>query len=195
MRTAGVRRMIRLQLNTKLSGQSSESIIIELNKLLIFQENKGPRHDFSNVNRELRQPRANLLPGLSFYFLQSAHGLHLTQAGDIRRRLSESVNAPKSKSGFKRDPEDPSASVLKEPWQEKVERIRESSPYGDLEGWRLMAVIVKCGDDLRQELLAYQYLSLLDRFISLDNSQQSFSLIFNSVWREERVPLYVRPYK
>ena len=42
------------------------------------------------------------------------------QAGDIRRRLSESVNAPKSKSGFKRDPEDPSASVLKEPWQEKV---------------------------------------------------------------------------
>ena len=37
-----------------------------------------------------------------------------------------------------------------DPLQEKVERIRESSPYGDLEGWRLMAVIVKCGDDLRQ---------------------------------------------
>ena len=100
------------------------------------------------------------------------------QAGDIRRRLSECVNTPKSKSGFKRDPEDPSAAVLKEPWAEKVERIRESSPYGDLEGWRLMAVIVKCGDDLRQELLAYQYLSLLHR-----------------VWAEERVPLYVRPYK
>jgi len=100
------------------------------------------------------------------------------QAGDIRRRLTESVLVTKSKAGFKRDPEDPSAAVLKEPWQEKVERIRESSPYGDLEGWRLMAVIVKCGDDLRQELLAYQYLSLL-----------------HSVWREERVPLYVRPYK
>ena len=35
-------------------------------------------------------------------------------------------------------------------FQDKVERIRESSPYGDLEGWQLMAVIVKCGDDLRQ---------------------------------------------
>ena len=73
--------------------------------------------------------------------------------------------------------------MLKEPWEEKVnisgmrgkrwrisfqvERIRESSPYGDLEGWRLMAVIVKCGDDLRQELLAYQYLSLLHRLGSL----------------------------
>ena len=100
------------------------------------------------------------------------------QAGEIRRRLSECVNTPKSRSGFKRDPEDPSAAVLKEPWQEKVERIRETSPYGDLDGWRLMAVIVKCGDDLRQELLAYQYLSLLHK-----------------IWTEERVPLYVRPYK
>ena len=33
-------------------------------------------------------------------------------------------------------------------------------------------------DDDDQELLAYQYLSLLHR-----------------VWAEERVPLYVRPYK
>lgn len=38
---------------------------------------------------------------------------------DIRRRLSESINGPKTKNGFKRDPEDPSASVLKEPWEEK----------------------------------------------------------------------------
>jgi len=83
-----------------------------------------------------------------------------------------------AQKGFARDPEDPSASVLKEPWEEKVSRIKESSPYGHLPGWRLMAVIVKCGDDLRQELLAYQYLSLL-----------------KTVWREERVPLYVRPYR
>jgi phosphatidylinositol 4-kinase len=39
-------------------------------------------------------------------------------------------------------------------------------------------VIVKCGDDLRQELLAYQYLTLLQK-----------------VWKEEHVPLYIRPYK
>ena len=54
--------------------------------------------------------------------------------------------------------------MLREPWKEKVERIRESSPYGDLAGWRLMAVIVKCGDDLRQagEIL-------------LQNGEQKFS--------------------
>jgi len=56
------------------------------------------------------------------------------------------------------DPDDPSAAALKEPWEEKVQRIRESSPYGHLSAWRLVPVIVKCGDDLRQELLAYQVL-------------------------------------
>jgi len=103
---------------------------------------------------------------------------HFVAAIEIRRRLSESISGSKSRSGFKRDPEDPSASVLKEPWTEKVKRIRESSPYGNIPTWNLLSVIVKCGDDLRQELLAYQYLTLLKK-----------------VWKEEHVPLYVRPYK
>ena len=77
-----------------------------------------------------------------------------------------------------RDPEDPSASVLKEPWEDKVRRIRDSSPYGHLQNWKLLSVIVKCGDDLRQELLAYQLLSML-----------------KDIWEEERVPLWLRPYK
>lgn len=38
-------------------------------------------------------------------------------------------------------------------------------------------MIVKCGDDLRQELLAYQLL-----------------LQFQAIWRQERVPLRLRPY-
>ncbi|XP_023687896.2 phosphatidylinositol 4-kinase beta isoform X1 [Paramormyrops kingsleyae] len=97
-------------------------------------------------------------------------------AGDIRRRLSEQLaHTPTS---FRRDPEDPSAVALKEPWQEKVRRIREGSPYGHLPNWRLLSVIVKCGDDLRQELLAYQVLSQL-----------------KSIWEQERVPLWIKPYK
>lgn len=62
---------------------------------------------------------------------------------------------------LQRDPEDPSAAAMKEPWAEKVQRIRDSSPYGHLPSWRLVSVIVKCGDDLRQELLAYQVLCQL----------------------------------
>ncbi|KAG8197688.1 hypothetical protein JTE90_001612 [Oedothorax gibbosus] len=97
-------------------------------------------------------------------------------AGDIRRRLSENINAPKST--FKRDPEDPSAAALKEPWEEKVRRIRESSPYGHLPNWNLLSAIIKCGDDLRQELMAFQLLATLQ-----------------DIWAEERVPLWVRPYR
>ncbi|XP_078394221.1 phosphatidylinositol 4-kinase beta [Cetorhinus maximus] len=97
-------------------------------------------------------------------------------AGDIRRRLSEQLaHAPTT---FKRDPEDPSAVALKEPWQEKVRRIRENSPYGHFPNWRLLSVIVKCGDDLRQELLAYQVLKQLQ-----------------AIWEVERVPLWIKPYK
>ncbi|KAF6738195.1 Phosphatidylinositol 4-kinase beta [Oryzias melastigma] len=97
-------------------------------------------------------------------------------AGDIRRRLSENLAHPPT--SFKWDPEDPSAVALKEPWEEKVRRIREASPYGHLPNWKLQSVIVKCGDDLRQELLAYQVLKQLQ-----------------SIWQQERVPLWIKPYK
>ncbi len=60
----------------------------------------------------------------------------------------------------------------------QVRRIRESSPYGHLQHWRLLPVIVKCGDDLRQELLAYQLLQML-----------------RNIWQEEHLPLRVRPYR
>lgn len=67
---------------------------------------------------------------------------------------------------------------MSEPWEEKLARIKQASPYGDLPGWRLMPIIVKTGDDLRQELLAYQLLTTLQ-----------------SIWRDENVPLYLRPYR
>ncbi|XP_046990426.1 phosphatidylinositol 4-kinase beta isoform X1 [Schistocerca americana] len=98
-------------------------------------------------------------------------------AGDIRRRLSESLHDQR-RAAFTHDPEDPSAAALKEPWEEKERRLREASPYGHFSTWRLLSVIVKCGDDLRQELLASQLLSMLKR-----------------IWEEERVPLWVRPYR
>ncbi|KAF3839091.1 hypothetical protein F7725_017808, partial [Dissostichus mawsoni] len=95
---------------------------------------------------------------------------------NIRRRLSEQLAV--APTTFRRDPEDPSAVALKEPWEDKVRRIREGSPYGHLPTWRLLSVIVKCGDDLRQELLAYQVLQQL-----------------KCIWQQERVPLWIQPYK
>lgn len=43
-----------------------------------------------------------------------------------------------------------------EPWQDRVERIRKVSPFRHYKSWGMSAVLVKGGDDLRQELLASQ---------------------------------------
>ena len=76
---------------------------------------------------------------------------------------------------MQRDPEDPSAAAMKEPWLDKVQRIREASPYGHLPNWRLLSVIVKCGDDLRQELLAYQLLKALQVNTKGNNVRRKWS--------------------
>lgn len=98
-------------------------------------------------------------------------------AYEIRRRL-ELDNFHTSKSGLvgARDPEDPSMNALREPWSDKQARIRETSPYGHYPNWRLLPVIIKSGDDLRQELIAHQFLYKLQ-----------------DIWNLEHVPVYVRP--
>ncbi|KAG0242546.1 Phosphatidylinositol 4-kinase pik1alpha (PI4-kinase)(PtdIns-4-kinase) [Actinomortierella wolfii] len=52
--------------------------------------------------------------------------------------------------------DDPSAAVFAEEWEDKMNRIRRTSPYGHLPSWQLLSVIVKQGADLRQEQLACQ---------------------------------------
>ncbi|XP_054477084.1 phosphatidylinositol 4-kinase beta isoform X2 [Anoplopoma fimbria] len=137
--------------------------------------------DIGELQVELPEIHTNSCDNISQFSVDSITSLESKEpvfiaAGDIRRRLSEQLaQAPTT---FKRDPEDPSAVALKEPWEEKVRRIREGSPYGHLPHWRLLSVIVKCGDDLRQELLASQVLKQL-----------------KCIWEQERVPLWIKPYK
>lgn len=106
-------------------------------------------------------------------------------ASEIRRRLEIESSRHASQLGGGglnltnvRDPDDPSMNALREPWSDKLARIRDSSPYGHLANWRLLPVIVKSGDDLRQELLAFQFLRKLQE-----------------IWESEHVPVYVRPSK
>mmetsp|Transcript_11841 Transcript_11841/g.13026 ORF Transcript_11841/g.13026 Transcript_11841/m.13026 type:complete len:673 (+) Transcript_11841:137-2155(+) len=64
------------------------------------------------------------------------------------------------------------------PWSVVTERIRKRSPFGHLPNWRLISVIVKAGDDCRQEQLAVQLLRQ-----------------FEKIFKESKLPLYVRPYR
>ncbi|WZZ44169.1 hypothetical protein YC2023_040428 [Brassica napus] len=63
-------------------------------------------------------------------------------------------------------------------WEEKRERIRKASIYGKLPGWDLRSIIVKSGDDCRQEHLAVQLISH-----------------FYDIFQEAGLPLWLRPYE
>uniref|UniRef100_H3HDF5 1-phosphatidylinositol 4-kinase n=1 Tax=Phytophthora ramorum TaxID=164328 RepID=H3HDF5_PHYRM len=72
---------------------------------------------------------------------------------------------------------EPPCVIFKERWAEKERRIQATSPYGKLPGWRLLPVIVKSDDDLRQEQLALQLIHQ-----------------FAKVFEEFKVPVFIRPY-
>lgn len=61
-----------------------------------------------------------------------------------------------------------------ESWSVRKERIREASPFGRHPTWELNGVVVKGGDDLRQELLASQVIKQ-----------------FSTIFREAGLPLWL----
>ncbi|XP_068647735.1 phosphatidylinositol 4-kinase beta 1-like isoform X2 [Aristolochia californica] len=63
-------------------------------------------------------------------------------------------------------------------WEVKRERIRTLSAYGKSPGWDLRSIIVKSGDDCRQEHLAVQLVSH-----------------FYDIFQEAGLPLWLRPYE
>ena len=70
-----------------------------------------------------------------------------------------------------------SAGGLGERWEDKVERVRAASPYGNLPGWALKPVIIKAGDNCRQELLALQ-----------------MTRAFAKIYADSGLPLWLRPF-
>ncbi|KDO32738.1 hypothetical protein SPRG_02436 [Saprolegnia parasitica CBS 223.65] len=67
--------------------------------------------------------------------------------------------------------------IFKERWEEKEARLRALSPWGHLPSWRLLPVIVKANDDLRQEQFASQLIRQ-----------------FHQVFQEAKLPVFLRPY-
>jgi len=67
--------------------------------------------------------------------------------------------------------------VFKESWASKEERIRKNSAHGSHPNWRLLPILVKSNDDLRQEQLASQ---LIYRMAS--------------ILAQEKVPVWLCPY-
>ncbi|GBF94502.1 phosphatidylinositol 4-kinase beta [Raphidocelis subcapitata] len=70
------------------------------------------------------------------------------------------------------------AGIYGERWAQKARRLRRAAgPRAEQPGWAVRAVIVKSGDDCRQEALALQLIRE-----------------FGVVWTEAGLPLWVRPF-
>jgi phosphatidylinositol 4-kinase B len=72
----------------------------------------------------------------------------------------------------------PPQVVFKESWSTKESRLRAKSVYGSHPNWRLLPILIKSNDDLRQEQLASQ---LIYRMAS--------------ILAHERVPVWLCPYE
>ncbi|KAL3135684.1 hypothetical protein ABBQ38_006156 [Trebouxia sp. C0009 RCD-2024] len=69
-------------------------------------------------------------------------------------------------------------AVYGERFDAKCKRIQSESPHGRRPAWAVRPVIVKSGDDCRQELLAVQLIST-----------------FYDIFQEAQLPLWLRPYE
>lgn len=63
-------------------------------------------------------------------------------------------------------------------WEYKTEAIRESSPYSNFRSYQIRNIIIKGGDDLRQEIICMQVIKKLQ-----------------DIWAKEQTSLFVRPYE
>jgi hypothetical protein len=88
----------------------------------------------------------------------------LDKAGSNISGVSHEGGVHSGERSFDRSDMAPSV-VFKERWRHKEERIRRDSPVGHLEGWRLVPVIIKSNDDLRQEQCASQLIALMHRIL------------------------------
>ena len=59
--------------------------------------------------------------------------------------------------------------VFKEDWMAKTERLRKKSVHGSHPGWRLLPILIKSNDDLRQEQLASQLIQRMALILAKAN--------------------------
>lgn len=59
-----------------------------------------------------------------------------------------------------------SSLVFKEDWETKVNRIRINSAFSDNPNWRLLPILIKTNDDIRQEQLAAQMIHCMAQILS-----------------------------
>jgi len=71
-----------------------------------------------------------------------------------------------------------SVQVFNETAREQEQRIRKESPFGSMLTWKLMRIIVKSNDDVRQEQFAMQLISQFDQ-----------------IFKQKKLDMWMKPYE
>jgi phosphatidylinositol 4-kinase len=79
------------------------------------------------------------------------------------------TNGEKSKNDTSNNGKRTPPVVFKENWNDKEGRIRATSAYGSHPGWRLLPILVKANDDLRNEQLASQLVYKISAILAREN--------------------------
>mmetsp|Transcript_18520 Transcript_18520/g.37102 ORF Transcript_18520/g.37102 Transcript_18520/m.37102 type:complete len:424 (-) Transcript_18520:51-1322(-) len=95
----------------------------------------------------------------------------------LERQGSAAMSETETDNDLDESYEEPEPLLFSESWQDKEARIREQSSFGHLPGWRLVPIIVKAYDDLRQEQMVAQIVKAM-----------------GNILKEANVPVYIRPY-
>lgn len=101
-------------------------------------------------------------------------------SGDHQRQDSDGLpplSASNSHNALSSVPRNPPV-VFRENWASKQERIRARSAYSKHPGWRLLPILIKANDDLRQEQLASQLIHRMAGILA-----------------REKVPVWLYPYE
>lgn len=168
-------------------GKSTEIISRKILRAEQFNEIYPPKHLYRSHSREIpykkpkklsRHSSETVLPiyeTLSFLDnLLKKHVMTKTQEKKFKAlywRIS-SQNLLENKRQIKK------FGPWGEIWEGKEQFIRQNSPYGHFLSYKLRPVIVKGGDDLRQEVLAMQIIRKLKEMLKIEN-----------------ITAYLRPYE
>ena len=68
--------------------------------------------------------------------------------------------------------------IFNETSKEQEQRIRKESPFGSMLTWKLMRIIVKSNDDVRQEQFAMQLISQFDQ-----------------IFKQKKIDMWMKPYE
>lgn len=132
--------------------------------------------DFSTSMPDLDSARPDLFSNAPVVSIRDSEDQKVTKSLEKLEIIDEWVVVDKDAQV----PEPPSLvdKIYKESWAKKSARVRKASPVGSRKNWELISVVMKSGDDLRQEQLATQLIRL-----------------FYDIFQRSQLNLWLYPYE